>query len=116
MDKPEKMALAQKLRSLRESRRFSQEYMASKIGVSQPDYSKIESGKVSIGDKFSSIVQALEMTEETFNNANPYSVNIFNNQFHDSTANIITQINESSKADLLIDKIDKLIDVIKVKI
>lgn len=37
--------LASKIRFLREWQKLSQEYMAQRLGISQPAYSKLESGK-----------------------------------------------------------------------
>ncbi|MCC6462989.1 MAG: helix-turn-helix transcriptional regulator [Saprospiraceae bacterium] len=40
--------LASKIRFLREWQKLSQEYMAQRLGISQPAYSKLESGKTQV--------------------------------------------------------------------
>ena len=40
--------VAQKIKKYREMRNYSQEYLASMIGISQPAYAKIEQGKTKI--------------------------------------------------------------------
>ena len=42
--KEEMQRVASKIRQLRENKKFSQEYLAKKIGISQNAYSKIELG------------------------------------------------------------------------
>lgn len=42
--KEEMQRVASKIRKLRENKKFSQEYLAKKIGISQNAYSKIELG------------------------------------------------------------------------
>ena len=111
--KPEQIALAQKLRVVRESKRLSQDYIAAKIGVTQADYSKIENAKISVGDKIENILSAMDLTLDNFNNANPYTVNIYNNKFEEqSTANIVNQINNSEKSDVILEKLEVLIDLL----
>lgn len=111
--KPEIIALSQKLKAIRESKKVSQEYIARKIGISQAEYSKIESGKINVGDKLEDILSAMDLNIDSFNNVNPYGINIYNNKFEEnSIANIINQFNSNNKIDDLINKLDLLIEIL----
>lgn len=44
----ENMELGTKIKDLRSQKGFTQDYVADKLGISQPAYSKIESGHIEI--------------------------------------------------------------------
>ena len=63
--------IGSKIRKVRELKGFTQEYLASKIGVSQNAVSKIEKGQIKIDDKlFTTIANALEVDKEAIMNFN----------------------------------------------
>lgn len=57
--------LAFNIKHIREIKRYTQEYMASELGISQSNYQRIESGQIKISaERLSQIAKALEVTEE----------------------------------------------------
>jgi transcriptional regulator with XRE-family HTH domain len=61
-----KANIGEKIKTFREMRNYSQQYMAEKLGISQPDYSNIEKGAVTLGvDRLFSIAQILGVTVNT---------------------------------------------------
>jgi transcriptional regulator with XRE-family HTH domain len=61
-----------KIRKLRESKDFSQEYMADQLGMSQGNYAKIESGKIKLGTvRLKKIAAILEKSTQYFMSEEP---------------------------------------------
>jgi transcriptional regulator with XRE-family HTH domain len=65
------MQIGQKIKKLRELKNFTQEYMADQMDMTQPSYSKIESGETDVSySKLEKIAKSLEIRPEdimTFN-------------------------------------------------
>lgn len=57
------MSIGEKIKQIRELKSFTQEYVASKLGITQAGYSKIESGGTDI--TFSKIVEISNVLEVT---------------------------------------------------
>lgn len=56
------MEIGQKIKKVRELRNFTQDYVASKLGITQEAYSKIESNKTNVSiQKLEQISQVLEV-------------------------------------------------------
>lgn len=63
--------LGNKIRTIRQIKGISQEAIAMKLLISQPAYSKIESGKIILTpDRFQIILEELGVTEVAFRNFN----------------------------------------------
>lgn len=63
--------LGNKIRTIRQIKGISQEAIAIKLLISQPAYSKIESGKIILTpDRFQVILEELGVTEVAFRNFN----------------------------------------------
>lgn len=63
--------IGNKIRSIRNIRSYSQEYVASKLGISQNAYSKIERGETAITDrKLNMIAEVFDVTKEEILNYN----------------------------------------------
>lgn len=61
--------IGQKIKRIREIRNLTQDYMASKLNITQAAYSSIESGKTKIDDnKLKSIAQILDVDEDIIKN------------------------------------------------
>lgn len=97
-----------KIRRIRESKSFSQDYMANRLNISQNVYSKLESGGVKLTtERLKQIAEILEIPEETLYKED---FNIFN--VHNSTIDkfYIETLKEENKDLLkkLTDQIDYL--------
>lgn len=75
-------SLGTTIRKIREEKRFSQDYVAKKIGISQNSYCKIESGETNITiERLFRIAEILETSVHDILNKNEYQkVKIKNNQ------------------------------------
>lgn len=64
------MEIGQRIKKIRESRNYTQEYMSDKLNISQNTYSKIETGGIKLTvDRLKQISDVLEMSiEEILNN------------------------------------------------
>lgn len=61
------MKIGNRIKKLREFKNYTQEWMALQLGLSQPAYSKIEKGDVSISvDKLIAIAEILEVNPSDF--------------------------------------------------
>ncbi len=59
------MAIGSKIKKIRELRNFTQEYMADRLSMSQPGYSKIESNEVDLPySRLEQIASVLQMRVE----------------------------------------------------
>lgn len=88
------IGLGNKIRKARRLRGFSQEYMASKLELSQRGYSKIETNEVNIdSDRFSQIANILEMdaTEIMSLEDDKQIFNISENKIHTAIVNQYVQ-------------------------
>lgn len=73
-----KLLIGHKIKSLRELRGFSQDYVSSKLSISQNALSKIEKGEIKLSfDKVCELATVLEIDINTLINFEPG--NIFNN-------------------------------------
>jgi len=71
------MTLGQKLKRIRESKNFTQEYVARQIGITQQAYQKIEIDETKIDtEKFGKLVAVLDVSINDFVG---WDGNIFNN-------------------------------------
>lgn len=74
------MNLSEKIKSIRVSKGFSQDYMASKLGISQRAYSKIENEETKMDvDKLIGIAQTLEVEVSELLKGEFNQTNNFNN-------------------------------------
>ncbi len=97
---PHFMLLGNKIKKLRELRNFTQEFVASEIGITQESYSKIESNRVSpTMERLTKIAKALsiEITDLFKFDENFIFYNSFQNQKESS--NYFNSDNISSKED-----------------
>lgn len=75
---PQKLAVGHKIRSAREFKEISQEYLAQKMGISQPALSKIESNETKLPyEKIEEIASILGIDVDDMLNFD--KANIFNN-------------------------------------
>jgi transcriptional regulator with XRE-family HTH domain len=110
--------IGSKIRKVRELKGFTQEYLASKIGLSQNAVSKIEKGQIKIDDKlFTTIASAPEVDKEAILNFNDNYVftncsnpgNYNNYQIHPIEA--VLKLNEK-----LLQSKDEIINALKGQI
>ena len=81
--------LGHKIKKVREIKGYSQDYVASKIGISQNAYSKIEKGSIKIDDdKLESIAKVLEVDKEVILN---YNDNIIINNTNSTNSGVYSQ-------------------------
>ncbi|MBI2259275.1 MAG: helix-turn-helix transcriptional regulator [Flavobacteriia bacterium] len=97
-----KLIIGHKIKSIRELKGFSQDYVSSKLNISQNALSKIERGEIKISfDKACSLSKILETDINTLINFEPG--NIFNNcnqsgvlnSYHFSDKNLINDLLET---------------------
>ena len=105
------MNVTEKIKSLRMNKGYSQEFMASKIGVSQRAYSKIENEETKLDiDKLLKISDILEVEPSELLNGEFNQTNNFNN--YKTITNAV--VNNYAKAQ---DEFNKeLIQLLKVEI
>ncbi len=107
-----------KIRKFREAKDYTQEYMATRMNISQNVYSKLESGLLKLTDeRIKQITDILEIPEDWLN-ADDFNVfNIYNN-----TYSFIENLQEHNKElintlikqnDLLHKEIEKLTNIIE---
>ncbi len=102
-----------KIKKIRELKGFTQEYLASSLGFTQGNYSKIESGSVKINDiQLTEIANILEVSKETIENFDDRLV--FNNNGEIETANQVFNLNNhyviDPKLEALYDKQIQLLE------
>lgn len=96
------MPIADNIRKMRELRNFTQEYMATQLGITQAGYSKIESGTTDI--TFSKIEEIASILSVT-----PVDLVAFDSQkFFNSFNNIEGSNNGSVIIDMKTDEMKKL--------
>jgi transcriptional regulator with XRE-family HTH domain len=101
------MGIINNIRKIREEKGFSQDYMASSLGIAVKTYAKLENGQgkliVKIIDDLSRILEVspyeLIKFEEygSENGVHPYTVDIWNNFYNEQRETIITLHKERIK-------------------
>lgn len=111
-----------KIKSIRELKNLTQEYMAEKLDISQAAYSKLEKGNTKISeDKLNKIAEILEVNPDDitdFDNKkilNSYNNSIIGNNSNYNDANLIRQLYEDKIALLekLLSKAEEEIERLK---
>ncbi len=76
------MQVGQKIKKLRELKNYTQEFMADKLDMTQPSYSKIETGETDISySKLEKIAEVLQLRPEDIVAFNEHMVfNVMHNQ------------------------------------
>ena len=89
------MTIGDKVRKIRESKEYSQEYMAAKLDITQPSYARIESGSTRLStDRLEKIALILDVKPELImyfgegaRSDHPAEfASSFHNPFHDNKA------------------------------
>jgi len=77
----QKAVIGQKIKTFREMRNYTQDYMAEKLGISQVNYSNIEKGITTLGvDRLFEIANVLGVTVNTILDFDDSKIfNIYNN-------------------------------------
>jgi transcriptional regulator with XRE-family HTH domain len=89
--------VGQKIKKIRELKNLTQEYVSEKLGVSQSNYSKIESGEIDIP------IERLEQISKVFNlrpeDILTFDENMVFNVMYNKTGNgfVINQVSENEK-------------------
>lgn len=117
--------IGHKIKSIRELKNLTQEYMAEKLDISQAAYSKLEKGNTKISeDKLNKIAEILEVNPEditdfdnkkVLNSFNSIKGNNSNINYNDQDANIIRKLYEDKIALLekLLSKAEEEIERLK---
>lgn len=119
------MSVGNRIKKYRESKNYTQAYMAESLGISQNTYSKIESGGIKLTvDRLNKIASVLEIPVEDILSSDTQSF-VFNNSSIDKFYGYIETVHEDNKElvqttiNLLNDQIqhlrkenEKLIDII----
>jgi transcriptional regulator with XRE-family HTH domain len=95
------MKIGENIQLIREAKNFSQEYMSQSLGISQPSYSKIESGQVvPKTDRLQQIANILEVDLLTLlNTANTFTFTF--NSVANQSGYISNQTNNSIDMEIL---------------
>ena len=95
------MNLGSKIKKMREEQRFTQDYVASKLGISQAAYSKIESDTTELTlERLNQIARIYDVTAADIINANEKkSVEAFgfNNQEKSLYETLVKQLQEENR-------------------
>ena len=93
------MLIEEKIKSIREAKGFTQEYMAEQLGITQAAYSKIENGQTKLTiSKMHDIAQVFEMPVEDLSE---YEDQRFFNSFNNvKGSNIYSRITKSEEETL----------------
>ncbi len=102
--------IEEKIKTMRELKNLTQEYMAEKLGITQAGYSKIESGATKISyDKIVDISKILGVqTEELLAFDSQKYFNSFNNVKGSNNGSVTIKIEEGDIKSLYEDKISLL--------
>lgn len=105
------LKLGRKIKKLRELRNYSQDYMASQLGLSQSAYSNIETNDAGLNtDRLEKIANLLEITVsdiENFDDRMIFNVHVQNNTDHSKNYGYI-----NSQTNNLDEKIHEIHDII----
>ena len=104
------MLVGQKIRKLRELRNYTQEYMATQLGLSQKAYCNIETNQTKISlDRFAQIAQILAVdAEKLFSFDEDTAINnIINNKLKECTEFVINQNTSEKENELLRETVRK---------
>src|SRR5690606_8920416 len=101
------MLIEEKIKSIREAKGFTQEYMAEQLGITQAAYSKIESGQTKLTmNKITDIVMIFEMeVKYLMTNDIQKNLNSFNNVKGSNNVSTITNTDSEILKKLYEDKI-----------
>jgi len=84
--------VATKIRTLRNAKGYSQEYVAAKLNISQNTYSKIESGQTKLTiDRVEQLAKLYEVEPEFFFQGDASIINYNNGTYSKAVANIYTE-------------------------
>ena len=91
--------IANKIRTLRNAKGYSQEYVAAKLNINQNTYSKIESGQTKLTiERVEQLAQLYEVEPEFFFQSDASIINYNNGTYSKAVANIYTEsYHESSE-------------------
>jgi transcriptional regulator with XRE-family HTH domain len=95
------MNQGEKVRKIREIKGYSQDYMAAKLGITQPSYARIERGETKLNtDRLEEIAKLLEVKPEDILNYDSSIVfhHVNNSQIGYRQENNVTQEANDSKA------------------
>lgn len=104
------MLVGQKIRKLRELRNYTQEYMATQLGLSQKAYCNIETNQTKISlDRFIQIAQILAVdAEKLFSFDEDTAINnVINNKLKECTEFVINQNTSERENELLRETVRK---------
>jgi transcriptional regulator with XRE-family HTH domain len=91
------MELGVKIKKIRESKNYTQEYMSNKLNISQNTYSKIETGGIKLTvDRLKQISDVLDVTVEDILNNETQTFN-FHNSNIDKFYGYIETLHEDNK-------------------
>jgi len=101
------IAIEEKIKTFRELKNFTQEYMAEKLGISQAAYSKIESGATKLSySKIVDIAKVFEVqVEELLAFDSQKHFNSFNNVKGSNNGSVTINVEEGDIKTLYEDKI-----------
>lgn len=110
------IAIEEKIKTFRELKNFTQEYMAEKLGISQAAYSKIESGATKLSySKVVDIAKVFEVqVEELLAFDSQKYFNSFNNVKGSNNGSVTINVEEGDIKTLYEDKIrllEKLLNI-----
>ena len=115
MDTNSKKKLGEKIKGYRLKRNYKQSFMASKLGISQGQYGKIENGQVSVTiDRLKNIAEVLEISIidllmfSEFDDSERYKDSFFNVAAEQSGSHSWTIRDQQNQINNLYDKISFL--------
>jgi|SRR5690606_6278399 len=119
------MTSGTKIRLLREQKKWDQNYLANKLGISQPAISKIESDQTKLSwDHAIKLASIFEVDAEYFfdSNVSNYILNnqkvnqLYNSDYHDNNIDFIKELYEKQiklKDDLLTERHERILELKK---
>lgn len=100
-------SIKNKIKSIRELKNYTQEYMADQLGVTQAGYSKIEKGKTILS--YAKLVEIARILEVSVEDVISFDSQKYFNSFNNVGGNNASiQINSESNADLKVLYEDKI--------
>lgn len=112
METNPKAIIGQKIKILRGMRNYDQKFMADKLGISQPEYSNIEQGNVTLAvDRLFQIAEILGVTVNTILDFDQSKVfHIYNNTTEKGVNGVVFQDGVNALYDKLLAEKDKRIE------